>query len=130
MMNWRNSPYRRPSIGKPLNECTGSIGLAISPRSVRNAGYHDQREVQERTHDVVVKLLTGTLFKNFDERHHGPLDNRFKISVANAVKNLGRERAKSPSIHTDCFHRRRSFSRAALMTCLIGMRLAAKMTSN
>ena len=51
-------------------------------KSVRNAGYRDQREVQERTHDIVVKLLTGGLFKNYDEKTHGPLDLRFKKSVA------------------------------------------------
>ncbi len=56
--------------------------------SLRNAGYRDQREVQERTHDIVVKLLTGTLFKNYDENQHGPLDLRFKRAVANAIKNL------------------------------------------
>jgi hypothetical protein len=57
-------------------------------KSVRNAGYRDQREVQERTHDVVVKLLTGGLFSNYDERQHGPLDLRFKRAVANAVKDM------------------------------------------
>ena len=31
-------------------------------KSVRNSGCRDQREVQERTHDIVVKLITGGLF--------------------------------------------------------------------
>jgi len=44
--------------------------------------------VQERTHDIVVKLLTGGLFRDFDERQHGPLDLRFKRAVANAIKNM------------------------------------------
>jgi hypothetical protein len=57
-------------------------------RCVWNAGYHDQRQVQERTHDIVVKLVMGTLFRAFDERTSGPMDLRFKRSVANAVKNL------------------------------------------
>ena len=56
--------------------------------SLRNSGYRDQREVQERTHDIVVKLLTGGLFRNYDERQHGPLDKRFKRSAANAIKNM------------------------------------------
>jgi hypothetical protein len=34
----------------------------------------------------VVKLLTGGLLSNYDEKTHGPLDLRFKRSVANAVK--------------------------------------------
>ena len=43
--------------------------------SVRHAGYRDQREVQERTHDVVVTFLTGTLFRGFDEHESGPMDS-------------------------------------------------------
>lgn len=56
--------------------------------SLRHAGYQDQREVQEKTHDIVVKLLMGTLFRAFDERTSGPFDLRFKRSVANAIKNI------------------------------------------
>ena len=57
-------------------------------KSLRNAGYRDQRETQERTHDIVVKMLTGGLFSNYDERQHGPLDLRFKRATANAIKNM------------------------------------------
>ena len=56
--------------------------------TVRNAGYRDYREGQEKTHEVVVKLLTGKLFRGFDQHDSGPIDLRFKRSVANAVKNL------------------------------------------
>ncbi len=56
--------------------------------SVRNAGYRDQREVAERTHDICVKLLMGGLFRDYDERRHGAFDLRFKRSVANAIKNM------------------------------------------
>jgi hypothetical protein len=65
--------------------------------AVRNAGFRDQREVQERSHDVAAKLLTGTLFRGFDERRHGAMDLRFKRSVGNAVRNmaeLGRNRKR------------------------------------
>ena len=55
---------------------------------VRHAGYRDQREVQERTHEIVVKLLMGGLFSSFDERTSGPIDRRFKCSVTNALWNL------------------------------------------
>lgn len=44
--------------------------------------------VQERTHDIAVKLLMGVLFTNYDERKHGAFDLRFKRSVANACKNV------------------------------------------
>ena len=57
-------------------------------KSLRNAGYRDQREVQERTHDLVVRMLTGGLFREYDERRHGPLDLRFKRATANAIKNM------------------------------------------
>jgi hypothetical protein len=56
--------------------------------AVRGAGYRDQREIQERTHDVTVKLLTGKLFRGFDEKTSGPMDLRFKNSVGNAIRNL------------------------------------------
>ncbi len=57
-------------------------------KSLRNAGYRDQRETQERTHDIVVKMLTGGLFRDYDEERHGPLDLRFKRATANAIKNM------------------------------------------
>ena len=57
-------------------------------KSLRNAGYRDQRETQERTHDIVVKMLTGGLFRDYDETRHGPLDLRFKRATANAIKNM------------------------------------------
>ena len=57
-------------------------------KSLRNSGYRDQREVAERTHDIVVKLLLGGLFRDFDERQHGPLDLRFKRATANAIRNM------------------------------------------
>ena len=62
--------------------------LAYIASSVRRAGFQDQREVQERTHDIVVKLLTGKLFRGFDEQRSGPMDLRFKRSVGNAIRNI------------------------------------------
>ena len=56
--------------------------------SVWNAGYRDQRERDEKTHEVVVKLLMGQLFKGFNEKISGPLDLRFRRSVSNAIKNI------------------------------------------
>ena len=55
---------------------------------VRRGGYRDYREVQEKTHEVVVTLLMGKLFRGFDERVSGPMDRRFRASAANAVRNL------------------------------------------
>jgi hypothetical protein len=71
-----------------LERMRGFNWLAYIAASVRAAGFRDQREVQERTHDVVVKLLTGKLFLGFDERGSGPMDLRFKTSVGNAIRNM------------------------------------------
>ena len=79
-----SSPEHRAAIERLRNfDWIGYIA-----QSVRNAGYRDQREVQERTHDLVARLLTGGLFKNYDEKKHGPLDKRFKRSVGNGVRNM------------------------------------------
>ena len=57
---------------------------------LRNAGFRDQGQLEELIHDIVVRLLVspGGLFRAYDENRHGPLDLRFKRSVANAVKNV------------------------------------------
>jgi hypothetical protein len=79
-----SSPEHRQAI----ETMKGFNFVGYIARSIRNAGYRDQREVQERTHDIVTKLLTGGLFRDYDEKRHGPLDLRFKRSVANAIRNL------------------------------------------
>jgi len=79
-----SSPEHRRAIERML----GFNWVGYIAKSLRNAGYRDQREVQERAHDTVVKMLTGGLFSNYDEERHGSLDLRFKRSVANAVKNM------------------------------------------
>ena len=56
--------------------------------SVRNSGWRDQREIQERSHDIIVKLITGGLFRDYDETRHGEFDRRFKNSVGNAIRNM------------------------------------------
>ncbi len=73
---------------RSLEHLRGFDWLAYVSSWVRHAGYRDQREVQERTHDVVVKLLTGRLFTGYDPRIHGPMELRFRTSVANAVRNM------------------------------------------
>jgi hypothetical protein len=77
-----------PAHRQILERMRGFSWLSYIAGSVRHAGYRDQREVQERTHDVATKLLIGTLFRGFDERTSGPMDLRFKRSVANAIRNM------------------------------------------
>ena len=77
-----------PEHRQALERMRGFNWVGYIAASVRNGGYRDQRETQERTHDIAVKLLTGKLFTGFDQRTSGPMDLRFKRSVANAVKNM------------------------------------------
>jgi hypothetical protein len=77
-----------PAHRQILERMTGFGWMSYIGASVRHAGFRDYREGQEAIHDVVVKLLTGALFTGFDERVSGPMDLRFKRSVANAIKNL------------------------------------------
>ena len=77
-----------PEYRDALKRMQGFNWTGYIAKSLRNSGYKDQREVQERTHDIVVKMLTGGLFRDYDERHHGPLDLRFKRAVANAIRNM------------------------------------------
>ena len=73
---------------RSLEAMRGFDWLAYISSWVRHAGYRDQREIQERAHEVVVKLLMGQLFRGYDPRIHGPMDKRFKASVANSIRNL------------------------------------------
>ena len=79
-----SSPEHRDAVER----MRGMNWVGYIAKSLRNAGYRDQRETQERTHDIVVKMLTGGLFRDYDETRHGPLDLRFKRATANAIKNM------------------------------------------
>ena len=77
-----------PAHREALERMRGFRWLSYVAASVRNSGYRDQREIQEKAHDIVVKLLMGTLFRGFDETKHGEFDRRFRNSVGNAIRNL------------------------------------------
>ena len=62
---------------------TGYVAAAV-----RGSGMSDPRSVQETAHDIISKLLLGKLFTGYDPLQHGPLANRFKRSVGNAVRNV------------------------------------------
>jgi hypothetical protein len=75
--------------------------LAYIAASVWHAGFRDRRERDEKTHEVAVKLLTGKLFKGYDQQLHGPMDLRFKRSVANAIRNIvEKERTRKRLLRT------------------------------
>ena len=77
-----------PTHRQALEGMRGFRWVSYIAASVRNAGWRDQREVQEKAHEVAVKLLMGQLFKGFDERESGPMDRRFRNSVGNAIRNM------------------------------------------
>jgi hypothetical protein len=77
-----------PAHRQILERMRGFNWLSYIAASIRHAGFRDYREGQEAIHDVVVKLLTGALFRGFDEQRSGPMDLRFKRSLANAIRNI------------------------------------------
>ena len=52
-----------PEHQQAVERMRGFNWVGYIAKSLRNVGYRDQREVQEKTHDIVTKLLTGTLFQ-------------------------------------------------------------------
>ena len=79
---------RDPAQREALLRMRGFNWVSYIAASLRNAGFQDQRERDEKVHEVITKLVMGKLFTGFDERLSGPMDLRFKKSVANAVRNL------------------------------------------
>jgi hypothetical protein len=79
-----------PAEAQRLRGLFGNEWTNYIAASLRNAGFRDQASLQEKIHDVVVKLLVspGGLFRDYDETRHGPFDLRWKRSVSNAVKNV------------------------------------------
>lgn len=77
-----------PAHRAALDRMQGFNWVGYIAAAIRQAGWRDQREIQERTHDLVTKLLIGTLFRGFNEKVSGPMDLRFKRSVGNGVRNL------------------------------------------
>jgi hypothetical protein len=58
--------------------------------AIRHSGITAQDEIDERVHEIAIRMLVspGGLFRDYDERRHGPFDLRFKRALANALKNL------------------------------------------
>jgi hypothetical protein len=76
-----------PRQRQALAEMTDFDFVGYISASIRRSGVRDQREIQEKTHDLVTKLLVGKLFRGYDETISGPMDRRFKSSVKNAIIN-------------------------------------------
>jgi hypothetical protein len=58
--------------------------------AIRHSGITAQDEIDERVHEIVIRMLIspGGLFRDYDERRHGPFPLRFKRALANTLKNL------------------------------------------
>jgi hypothetical protein len=76
-----------PRHRQALEEMSDFDFVGYISASIRRSGVQDQREIQEKTHDLVTKLLIGKLFRGYDEKISGPMDRRFKQSVKNAIIN-------------------------------------------
>ena len=86
-------------------------------KSVRSAGFKDDQQANQITHDIVSQLLLGSLFE-FDPATI-PFGKRFSVSVANAIRNVVakqnnrqtvdtidpdlRRRGRRNSIESDCW---------------------------
>ena len=77
-----------PAHRQALESMRGFNWMGYVAAAVRNSGCRDYRDGQEKIHDIAVRLLTGKLFRGFDEKVSGPMDLRFKRSVGNAIRNL------------------------------------------
>jgi hypothetical protein len=73
---------------RSLEAMRGFDWLSYIVGSVWHAGFLDKRERDEKTHEIVTKLLMGKLFRGYDPRIHGPIELRFRRSVGNAIRNL------------------------------------------
>ena len=58
--------------------------------AIRRSGITNQDEIDEKIHEIAIRMLVSPagLFRDYDERRHGPFNLRFKRSLANALKNL------------------------------------------
>ena len=85
-----------PRISDPdernrLQQMVGTRWTAYLAASLKNSfGYRDQQGLQEKIHDVVVRLLVspGGLFRDYDPMRHGDFTFRWRASVRNAIINM------------------------------------------
>jgi len=110
-----HQPSPRPRhTAKPLTGCGTSTGSPTSPFPSSELAFRDERDIQERSHDIAAQLLTGKLFTGFDEKVSGPFDLRFKASVGNAIRNMVEREIEQAKAPPDRFPSSRSSSRGGL----------------
>jgi hypothetical protein len=77
-----------PAHRQALDRMKGFRWMGYIAVAIKRAGFHDEREIQERSHDIAAQLLLSTLFTGFDQTVSGPFDLRFKASLRNAILNM------------------------------------------
>lgn len=63
--------------------------------ALRNAGFTNKTEREERAHEIITNLLvTGKLFRAYDPDKSGPIEQRFKVAVMYEIRSAKKQRAK------------------------------------
>ena len=77
-----------PDLRQQVEGLNGFDWANYVVRSLQRSGFKDD-DVQEHFHQLVVKLLVspGRLFRGWEPQRHGPLQNRFRRSVWNGIRN-------------------------------------------
>jgi hypothetical protein len=87
---------RQPMDPAELRRLMSMDYVGYIDRSLRRAGFRDP-ELDPMVHDIVVKLITGALFKNV----RGPLLARFAVAVKNSIITLANRRQRVRRRYSD-----------------------------
>ena len=80
---------RQPMDPAELQRLMSMDYVGYIDRSLRSAGFRDP-DLDPMVHDIVVKLITGALFRNVQ----GPFLARFAVSVKNSIITLAGKRQR------------------------------------
>lgn len=87
---------RQPMEANELQRLMAMDFVGYIDRSLRSAGFRDP-DLDPLVHDIVVKLITGALFRNVQ----GPLLARFAASVKNSIITLATRRQRVRRRYSD-----------------------------
>lgn len=87
---------RQPMDPAELQRLMSMDFVGYIDRSLRNSGFRDP-ELDPMVHDIVVKLITGALFKNVQ----GPFLARFATAVKNSIITLATRRQRVRRRYSD-----------------------------
>jgi hypothetical protein len=87
---------RQPMEAAELQRLMSMDFVGYIDRSLRNSGFRDP-ELDPMVHDIVVKLITGALFRNVQ----GPFLARFATAVKNSIITLATRRQRVRRRYSD-----------------------------